>query len=455
MRPDIFHPTDRTPRPLRLFLTMLAALVVLTAAAALSPARATGTVPGILDAAMDKVLVIRSADDADLFLGSAFLWGEEADFAVTNAHVVGAALEVRIIDRQGRTSGAVVVARDEVRDIAIISLPESFGKRPGFVAGAAPELGATVWAMGAPLGIEFTLTKGVISAAPRQVEVAVPIRMVQHDAAVNPGSSGGPLVDAMGHLVGMNSRIADGSRMFVGIAYAIPAQDLSRLVGAMLAKALMPFPRLDMRARAVDRQIGAALGVGTSGLLIDSVVANGMADRAGLKAGDVILAVNGIVVEKAGDFAFLIEAAQAGDQADLAVLRGGQALVVMMDFETGAGVLAGAEPKETASDATRTATYSFDQLGVEVGASSRVEHIRENSPALWSGLAEGDLILAVNGHPMDATALREFSMAAPAIMLVRGAGGQTRHVIVDPWATQMGIRPVGGANVLDPAVVVF
>jgi len=279
--------------------------------------------------------------------------------------------------------------------------------------------------------------------------------MVQHDAAVNPGSSGGPLVDAMGHLVGMNSRIADGSRMFVGIAYAITAEDVSRLVGLMVAEELVPFPRLDMRARPVDRQVAAALGVGASGLLIDSVVPGGLADRGGLKPGDMVLAIDGVVVEKPGDFAFLIEAAQARGQADLAILRAGQAVVVMMELGTDTASATGIQRAAPGAAAERIASYTLDQLGVEVNARGRVDALRENSPALWSGLAVGDIIVAVNGVAMDADALAAFEMTAPAIMLVRGAGGQTRHVIVDPWATQVGLRPVGGANVLDPAVVVF
>ncbi len=454
MRPKRLFPFCKSPRPLRYFLEVMAALIVLTAAAALSPARAAEAAPGVLEAAMDKVLVVRSADTADRFLGSAFLWGEMAEVAVTNAHVVGPASEVRLIDRQGREVLAVVIARDEVRDIAVIGLPAAFGSRAGFVAAGLPALGAPVWAMGAPLGIAFTLTEGLISAAPRQVEVAVPIRMVQHDAAVNPGSSGGPLVDALGQLVGMNSRIADGSRMFVGIAYAITAEDVARLTDAMVAETLIPFPRLDLRARSVNRQVAAALGVGASGLLLDAVVPGGLADRSGLRAGDVIVAVDGVAFDAAGDFAFLIEAAQARGTADLAVLRAGQAVVVMLDLGASAPgpVMKRAGP---GAEAARIASYTLDALGVQIGARGRVEGIRETSPVLWAGLAVGDIIVAINGRAMDAAALQGFVMTAPALVLVRGAGGQTRHVLIDPWAAQVGIRPVGGANVLDPAVVVF
>ena len=126
---------------------------------------------------------------------------------------------VRLTDATGHEEIATVIASDPTRDVAVISVkPGRVGLTPST---EAPRLGAEVWAFGAPLGVAFTVTEGRISALHRQVEAAVPIRMIQHDAAVNPGSSGGPLVDDAGALLGMNSQIADGSRMFVGIAYAL------------------------------------------------------------------------------------------------------------------------------------------------------------------------------------------------------------------------------------------
>ncbi|HMO73612.1 MAG TPA: trypsin-like peptidase domain-containing protein, partial [Paracoccaceae bacterium] len=147
--------------------------------------------------------------------------------------------------------------------------------------------------MGAPLGAEFTVTRGMVSASARQVEAAVPLRLLQHDAAVNPGSSGGPLIDAQGRVVGMNSRIADGSRHYVGISYAIAAGDLARIVQGLVDETLIPFPKLGLQLRPVTRQIAAAMGLPAEGALVDRVDPGGLADRAGLRAGDVIAAAGG------------------------------------------------------------------------------------------------------------------------------------------------------------------
>ncbi|MCU0899553.1 MAG: trypsin-like peptidase domain-containing protein [Cypionkella sp.] len=454
MRPVYRHPASRPFRPILAFAQVAAVLFVLTLAAALSPARAAAPAPGVLDRAMDAVLVVHSADSANRFLGSAFLWGDRAEVAVTNAHVVGEASEVRLIDRQGRVVLVPVIARDSVRDIAVLGLDGALRGRAGLEAGPAPDLGTPVWAMGAPLGTVFTLTEGMISADPRQVEPAVPLRLLQHDAAVNPGSSGGPLVDAQGRLVGMNARIADGSRMFVGIAYAITATDLARLVPRLIAEDLPPFPNLDLRARPVDLQLAAALGVSASGLLIDQVGQTGLAARAGLRAGDILIAAGTQALANPGDLAFAIDTALETGQIDLAILRQGKALIVTLDLAPPAAP-ASLTRTVPGDSAARIASYRLETLGFDLDASGRITAIRPNSPALWSGLAEGDRILAVNGAQRDGVTLRGLELTAPAVLLVQAAGGQTRHVYLDPWSKAEGLRPIGGANVLDPAVVVF
>lgn len=444
-----FGKAVRRMKPLvyRIEAVALAMVVVLTAL--IAPASAS-----VLDEAMDAVFTVRSADAEDRFLGSAFLW-EGGAVAVTNAHVVGEAEEVRLIDRHGQEETALVIARDVVRDVAVISV--AAGRR-GLVAGDMPGLGAEVFALGAPLGVEFTLTEGRISALDRQVEIAVPLRMLQHDAAVNPGSSGGPLVDAGGRLVGMNSQIADGSRMFVGIAYAIPVAELARIVAGLVDETLMPFPTLGMRVRPVDRQVAGALGVTAAGLLVDGVEAGGLAEVSGLRAGDVILAVDGVALGGPGDFAFGIEAAVAEGEAAVAILRGEQAMVVSMaltaDEANAIGIdvrtrqIAGAAPEQV----TR---YSLSALGVKLGEGGVVAGITDNSPARFAGLAKGDRIVAVNGAAVDLQALTGLEVTGAVLLLVGAPGGATRHIYLDPWGATDGVRPVGGANVLDPDVVVF
>lgn len=433
--------SENRQRPLH-YIEALAALLVLALVALIQPASASP-----LDSAMDKVFTVRSNDAEDRFLGSAFLW-HDGTVAVTNTHVVGKADEVRLIDRHGSEIPALVIARDPVRDVAVLSVPEGAQGLP--LAPNAPQLGDEVFALGAPLGIEFTLTEGRISTLARQTDVAVPILMLQHDAAVNPGSSGGPLVDAEGRLLGMNSRIADGSRMFVGIAYAIPTTELTRIVSGLIDETLPPFPTLGLTARPVDRQIAETLGTDAQGLLIDSVASGGLAETAGLRAGDILVATDGSPLAAPGDFAFAIERASDVGQATLSILRAWEPLTLTLQFT--APEPTGLRTREIARAPTTVAAYSLAELGVTLDPEGVVTALTDNSPALIAGLAKGDRVLAINGTQPD---LSTFELTAPALFLLEAPGGATRHIRLDPWHAPDGVRPVGGANVLDPDVVVF
>lgn len=433
--------TTKRHRPLR-FIEVLAALMVLALVAIISPASASP-----LDQAMDKVYTVRSADAEDRFLGSAFLW-VDGTVAVTNAHVVGQAEEVRLIDRHGAETTAMVIARDPVRDVAVISLPTATQGLQ--LAPQAPRLGDEVFALGAPLGVEFTLTEGRISTLARQTDIAVPMLMLQHDAAVNPGSSGGPLVDVDGRLLGMNSQIADGSRMFVGIAYAIPTAELQRLVTGLVDETLPAFPTLGLTVRPVDRQVAEALGTDAQGLLIDAVAPGSLSEAAGLKPGDIITQASGTTLTAPGAFAFAVEAFIADGAATLTILRAGQSQTLTLALaereETGL------RTREISRAPATVASYSLAALGLTLDPQGIVTALTDNSPALLAGLAKGDRILAINGAPQD---LSTYELTAPALLLLEAPGGATRHIRLDPWHAPEGVRPVGGANVLDPDVVVF
>ena len=435
-------------QPLGFLGEALAALVVLVLVALVGPATASP-----LDAAMDRVFTVRSADAEDRFLGSAFLW-TDGTVAVTNAHVVGDAADVRLVDRHGVEATALVIARDAVRDVAVISLPPEFadgGKRLQLAA-KAPELGDEIFALGAPLGIEFTLTEGRISATARQVDIAVPLMMLQHDAAVNPGSSGGPLVDIDGRLLGMNSQIADGSRMFVGIAYAISAADLDLIVTGLIDETLPPFPALGLTARPVDRQVAEALGIGAAGLLVDGVEAGGLAEAAGLQGGDVILGLDGTALAAPGDLAFALDRASRVGETVFNVLRVGKIIDLALALDRSVEAEGLQLRQVSGSLPEMVKSYRLAALGLMLDDTGAVTAVTESSPALLAGLALGDRIVTINGQTVD---LATYEVTGATLILLEAPGGATRHIHLDPWGDTDGVRPVGGANVLDPDVVVF
>jgi len=440
--------TCKRKQPLGFLGEALAALMVLVLVALVGPATASP-----LDTAMDRVFTVRSADAEDRFLGSAFLW-TDGTVAVTNAHVVGEAEDVRLVDRNGVEATALVIARDPVRDVAVISLPPEFaGIGMGLeLAVAAPELGDEIFALGAPLGIEFTLTEGRISATARQVDIAVPLLMLQHDAAVNPGSSGGPLVDIEGRLLGMNSQIADGSRMFVGIAYAIAAADLDLIVTGLIDETLPPLPSLGLTARPVDRQVAEALGIDAAGLLVDGVQAGGLADAAGLQGGDVILGMDGAALAAPGDLAFALDRASRVGETVFNVLRAGQTIDLALALNQDAEPEGLKLRQVSGSMPEMVKSYRLAALGLVLDDTGVVTGVTESSPALLAGLALGDRIVTINGQTVD---LGTYEVTGAALILVAAPGGATRHITLDPWGDTDGVRPVGGANVLDPDVVVF
>ncbi len=297
-----------------------------------------------------------------------------------------------------------------------------------------PQLGAEVWALGAPLDVEFTVTAGRISALDRQTDPTTPIGMIQHDAALNPGSSGGPLIDSTGALLGMNAQIADGSRMFIGISYAIPATDLARIVQGLIAETLPPLPKLGLTARPVTRQLAEALNIAATGLLVDAIAPASLAAQAGLLPGDVILAVNAAPLTTPGDLAFALETAQTQNRLDLTILRAGTVLILIADLTEPNSPLT---LRDLASP-QRRAAYTLQSLGLTL-SQTEITAVTPNSPALHAGLTATETILQIDGQPAQTHLTQTF----------------TRPVLIDPWATSKTLHPVGGANVLDRDVVVF
>ncbi|MCA0873771.1 S1C family serine protease [Seohaeicola saemankumensis] len=397
--------------------------------------------------AMSATLVIYSDDDASGFLGSGFVYGPLGRYALTNAHVVGDADRVRVAYQGGHRETASVVARDDVRDIAVLALTR---RGQGLTAATdAPVPGQQIFALGAPLGQGFTLTRGIVSAAPRQVEAQVPLRLIQHDAAINPGSSGGPLVDGQGRLIGMNSRIADGSRLFVGIGYAIAATDLDRLVPQMLDGRLRPVPVLGLDVRPLDARIAHALNVTVQGILVDDVSMGGRADQAGLRPGDIVLRAGGRALATPGDLAFAIEETSGAARFDL--LRDGVALSVEVPVMP--------DPfTDTPRPATEPELMTLGDLGLQVDGTAMITVLDPGGAAARGGLARGDRILRLNGAALsvpvanaDLAAIR----VTGAVVLLVAREDRHLHVILDPGADKGRRRPVSVGNSLDLSVARF
>ena len=392
-----------------------------------------------IERGLDATLVLYADTPEAGFLGSGFSYAfGDGVIGVTNAHVVGAVGSVVVERRDGTRTKGRVLARDMRRDIALLQLDQSGpGLRP--LSGVQP-IGTPVIALGAPLAAGFTATRGIVAADPRQVDAAVPLRLVQHDAAINPGSSGGPLIDMQGWLVGMNSQIANGSRLFVGIAYAISADDLARLVPHMLAGTLAPVPDLGLDLRPVNAVIAAGLGVAQAGLLVDHVQPESLADRAGIHPGDVLLAAQGKPIQHPGDLAFHLDGAFLW--ATVSLLRAGQVLRVKMALTTDV------RPEDRHAAEGRRAP-----IGFETDKDGRVTTLHHEGIAARAGLLVGDRVLLANGQPATQQRLKTSSVSKPLVLLVQ-RDNRSLHIILSATSGPQPHRPIGG-NRLDLAVERF
>ncbi|MFL5577884.1 MAG: trypsin-like peptidase domain-containing protein, partial [Gemmatimonadaceae bacterium] len=248
---------------------------------------------------------------------------------ITNNHVVASARRVRVRLTDGREYVAQVVGTDPSSDVAVIKVQAPNGARLPVVAfGNSDSLHVGDWvlALGSPLGLDFTVTAGIVSARGRQLggEAGALQDFIQTDAAINPGNSGGPLVDLLGQVVGVNTAIAGGPR-FVGYGFAVPINLTRRVVRDLLQYGYVRRPRLGVSVSPVSAVDAEAYHLDrVAGAQIRTVEDGSPAARAGLRPGDVITALDGQTVESSADFTAELAQHKPGERVRLTVVRGGQ-----------------------------------------------------------------------------------------------------------------------------------
>jgi Do/DeqQ family serine protease len=248
---------------------------------------------------------------------------------VTNNHVIEGADEVKVSLADKREFEATLVLKDPRTDLAILRIKDSHERFPvlDFADSDAVQVGDVVLAIGNPFGVGQTVTHGIVSALARtQVGISDYQFFIQTDAAINPGNSGGALVDLTGKLVGINTAIFSRSGGSQGIGFAIPANMVRVVVGsAKTGGNAVVRPWLGAKLQAVTADIADSMGLKRpTGALIANVAPNSPAARAGLKAGDLIVSVDGQDVEDPNAFDYRFATKPLGGSAKLGVLRAGR-----------------------------------------------------------------------------------------------------------------------------------
>jgi len=268
--------------------------------------------------------------------GSGFLW-DEAGHVVTNFHVIQGASSAKVLLADQSEYPAELVGLFADRDLAVLRIKAPPGKLQPIPLGSSRELqvGQKVYAIGNPFGLDFTLTTGIVSALNREIESVTrrTIRgAIQTDAAITPGNSGGPLLDSAGRLIGVNTSIYSPSGASAGIGFAIPVDEVNRIVPRLIRDGRFARPGLDIRA--ADPRLNRALQL-PAGVALVAVAEGSAAARAGLRpflqrrdgrieAGDVITAVDNQPVSDWDALLNEFEKRQNGDTVRLTVWREGR-----------------------------------------------------------------------------------------------------------------------------------
>lgn len=392
-----------------------------------------------IDMARRATVTIRlpGADGEEESVGAGFIHqGTRA--IVTNAHVVGDRDTLHIGLADGRIIKARVTARDTVADIALIEA--DVDGLPGLTFAETPvQIGETVHAVGTPFGLGQTVTRGIVSALDRAIDATTPFGMIQHDAALNPGSSGGPVIDQTGKVIGVNVAMPDGFRRDVGIAYAIPASIAEHAVTRLAAGIETAERRIGVTLRTLTPRLADAIGVdANAGVLVESVQQRSAAETAGIVASDIILRVGTQDVAELRDIAIGIDRSDAAKPLAIVILRGDEK--VTLELPAAPVVTADAKPKPKKALRGSRAPVPASELGIVLGSGDEAEivSVGKATPAAAAGLSAGDVIVAV-GRQTVASAAEAKRLIGPAVarpfaLLIADAGGGTRYVVVDPYA---------------------
>ncbi len=369
---------------------------------------------------------------------------DPSGLVVTNFHVIAQADEVKVALSDKREFPADIILKDQRSDIAVLRIKGGGGKFPtiDFADSDKAEVGDLVLAIGDPFGVGQTVTSGIVSAfahipgGPSEDQY-----FIQTDAAINPGNSGGALVDMHGDLIGINRMIVTPSGGSSGIGFAIPSNLVQVVAKAALNGGSTARPWLGADLQSVTPEIADGLGLkAPNGVLVASVDKSGPGHDAGLKAGDLITAVDGVDVADLGTLNYRLATKGVGGSVDLRVIRDGKLYQTKIQLEPapetvardertidGDSPLAGLKVVNLSPAVADELGYSGDPSGVIV------DDVADGSPAAYAGFQRGDVIADVNGTNIDSTkTLRGCGAGADAVVVAHRQARRPGDPPADP-----------------------
>jgi serine protease Do/serine protease DegQ len=360
--------------------------------------------------------------------GSGVIVDARNGYVLTNHHVVKDAEQIAVTLKDGRRLQGKLVGTDAATDIALLKVEGDNLKALPLGDSDTLRVGDYVLAIGNPFGIGQTVTSGIVSALGRTgLNIEGYEDFIQTDASINPGNSGGALVNLRGELIGINTAIIGPSGASVGIGFAIPT-NMARTVMAQLAKfGEVKRGRIGLTTQDLTPELAASLNVpaSTHGAVVVEVAKGSPADKAGLKTGDVIVAVGGRGVRGSPDLRNQMGLAAVGTELELKILREGREQTVRLRVEP---------LRSTATSGERMAEIE----GLTVANAERngrpeavgVVAVEPNSPAWAHGLRAGDLIIAVNRRKVRSTRELVAALRASGPITITILRGDTLFAVV-------------------------
>jgi serine protease Do len=373
--------------------------------------------------------------------GSGFFISADG-YAVTNNHVVDKAENVQVTADDGKIYQAKVIGTDARSDLALIKV-EGRGDFP-FVkfAEGNPRIGDWVLAVGNPFGLGGTVTAGIVSARGRDIGNGPYDDFIQIDAPVNKGNSGGPTFDVDGNVIGVNTAIFSPSGGSVGIAFAIPADTVKKVVAQLKDKGSVTRGWIGVQIQSVTPEIADSLGLkSVQGALVAEPQSGGPAATAGIEAGDVITSVNGAAIKDARELARHIGGLPPGTSVKLAILRKGAEKSVTLTL----GQLPNEREARVETGNNEPAGTDIPRLGLTLAPAAQVAgsgnegvvvtNVEPNGLAADHGFKTGDVILDVGGRKVgnpgevrDAIRDAQKNGKRTVLMRVKSGGEGTKFV---------------------------
>ena len=334
-------------------------------------------------------------------VGSGFIISADG-YVMTNAHVVEDAETIYVTLSDKREFKARLIGADKRTDVALVKIDATNLPRLALGDSNSVRAGEWVLAIGSPFGLDNSVTAGIVSAKGRDTGDYLPF--IQTDVAVNPGNSGGPLINLRGEVIGINSQIYSRSGGYMGISFAIPIDEAMRVADQLKASGRVTRGRIAVAIGDVTKEQAESLGLNRArGALVGNVEAGGPAEKAGIEAGDIILRFNGRDIERASDLPRLVGETKPGSRVPIQVWRKGATRDMSI---TVAELPSEMRASRDGAGTDKTPAQKVDPMGLvvkdlsaarqaELKLKSGIEVERAEGPAARAGIRPGDVILRV------------------------------------------------------------